>query len=90
MPLVDVKKAVELARSYLSEVLQVPSAQVLLEEVELSDDQQFWLITLSYPAPARSPIDVALGQAGRAYKIVKIEADTGKFVSIKIRTLASV
>ena len=87
---IDVKKAVQLAREYLSEVLQVPISELLLEEVELSGDQQFWSITLSYPAPSRSPIEVALGQGGRAYKIVRLEADTGKFMSIKIRSLVSV
>lgn len=88
MPLLDVKKAVELARGYLSDVLQVPASQLLLEEVEFSEDQQFWLITLSYPEPITSPAQLITGQ-NRAYKIVKLQADTGRLVSIKIRTLAA-
>ncbi len=88
MPVVDVKKAVELARGYLSDVLQVPTAQLLLEEVELSEDQQFWLITLSYPEPITSPAQLIVGQ-NRAYKVVKLHSDTGEFVSVKIRTLAA-
>ena len=87
MPL-DVKKAVELARNYLSDVLQIPAVQILLEEVELPENQQFWLITLSYPEPVTSPAQLITGQT-RAYKIVKLQADTGKLVSIKIRTLAA-
>lgn len=87
MPL-DVKKAVELARASLSDVLQVPASQVLLEEVELSEDQQFWLITLSYSAAEPAPVLLFAGQ-NRAYKIVKLQADTGALVSIKIRTLAA-
>jgi hypothetical protein len=39
MPLLDVKKAVELARGYLSDVLRIPTQQLLLEEVELSEDR---------------------------------------------------
>jgi len=41
--LTGVKRAVELARGYLSDALQIPQAELLLEEVELSEDQQFWL-----------------------------------------------
>ncbi len=85
---VDVKKAVELARGYLSAILPVPASEVLLEEVELSDDQQFWLVTFSYPAPEGSSFQVMLG-GNRAYKVVKLHADTGVFVSVKIRTLAA-
>lgn len=88
MPLLDVKKAVELARGYLSDVLRIPSQELLLEEVELSEDQEFWLITFSYPAPEGSSLQVMLG-GSRAYKIVKLHADTGEFVSVKIRTLAA-
>ena len=87
MPL-EVKKAVELARGYLADVLQVSLSQLLLEEVELSEDQQFWLTTFSYPADEGSPFQVMLG-GNRAYKVVKLQADTGKFVSMKIRSLAA-
>jgi len=86
--IVGVKKAVELARGYLSEMLQIPLEQLLLEEVELSEDQQFWLITFSYPAPEGSSFKVMLG-GNRAYKVVKLHADTGDFVSVKIRTLVA-
>jgi hypothetical protein len=84
----DVKKAVELVRGCLSDVLQIPAQQLLLEEVELSENQQFWLITLSYPGPAPSPAEFFISQ-NRAYKVVKLQADTGQMVSIKIRTLAA-
>ena len=88
MPLLSVKDAVGKARNYLSEVLQVPLSQVLLEEVELSEDQQFWLIAFSYPAPEGSSLQLLLG-GNRAYKVVKLHADTGEFVSVKIRTLVA-
>ncbi len=81
--LVDVKKAVSQARDYLAEVMQLSPDRVLLEEVELSEDDRFWLVTLSYPPPQGSSIADALG--GRLYKVVKIDAGTGEFESIKIR-----
>jgi hypothetical protein len=87
MPL-DVKKAVELARASLADILLVPVSKLLLEEVELTDDHQFWLITFSYPSPPDSAIQTMLGSI-RAYKVVKLHAETGEFISIKIRSLAA-
>lgn len=100
MPLLDVKKAVELARGYLidvivEEVLPPGPGHIRLEEVELSDGEEFWLITLSYPDtiidrgsdPAFETVRVFTGRENRLYKIVKLRADTGEMVSIKIRHL---
>ncbi|MGA3318576.1 MAG: hypothetical protein ABSC64_19335 [Candidatus Korobacteraceae bacterium] len=88
MPILDVKKAVELARGYLSDILQVPDYQVLLEEVEFSEDGKFWFITLSYPAPYVSSVQAVLGQHDRAYKVVKLRGSDGAFVAVKMRSLA--
>lgn len=88
MPL-EVKKAVQLAKEYLSDIMTVPASEVLLEEVELSSDGRFWLITLSYPAPAPMPIQVLTGRGNREYRVVKLLAESGQFESIKIRSLAS-
>ncbi len=87
MPL-DVKKAVELARESLADILQVPTGKLLLEEVELTEDQQFWLITFSYLGPPDTAMQTVFGSL-RSYKVVKLNAETGAFVSIKIRTLAA-
>ena len=86
---IDVKKAVELAKGYLSDVLEVPVHLMLLEEVELSEDQQSWLITLSFPDPSPSPNPLVAALREREYKVVRLQADTGKLVSIKIRRLAA-
>ncbi|MFZ0312077.1 MAG: hypothetical protein WAL85_05160 [Candidatus Korobacteraceae bacterium] len=85
---IEVKEAVEVARGFLSGIMGVAPSQLLLEEVELSDDQQFWMITFSYPAPENTSLQSMLG-GGRSYKIVKLHADTGEFMSVKIRTLAA-
>jgi hypothetical protein len=86
---IDVKKAVGLARQYLSDIMQVQASEVLLEEVELSADGRYWLVTLSYPAPAPTPILVLTGRGDRNFRVVKLLAETGDFESIKIRSLAS-
>jgi hypothetical protein len=87
---IDVKRAVELARHYLSDIIQVPTSDTLLEEVERSSDGRSWLITLSYPLRFRSPVEAIVARSDRDYKVVKLLADTGDFESIKIRDLARV
>ena len=99
----DVQKAVELARQYLIDVIvqdvlpPIPGA-IRLEEVEISENDEFWLITLSYPDsmiedsdlhPESQALRVLTGRENRVYKVVKLNADTGKLVSIKIRSLAA-
>jgi hypothetical protein len=79
----DVKTAVELAGKYLSDLLQIPVQNMLLEEVERSGS--YWRITLSYPDPSPS-FRTLVG--GRTYKIVELDAETGEFVAIKIRNVA--
>lgn len=80
---VTVKKAVELAGQYLSDLLQVPVSDLLLEEVERSGP--FWKVTLSYPD--RSPSFRTL-VGGRTYKVVEVDAESGEFVAVKIRDVA--
>jgi hypothetical protein len=93
MMAIEVRKAVGLARQYLQEVLglQISSTDILLEEVELSEDGKFWLITLSYPGPPPSSIGdlLARNMGNRTYKVVRLRSDTGEFVSVKIRTLVA-
>jgi len=90
MPL-DLKRAVELAQHYLSDITKIPTAEMLLEELERSSDGRYWLITLSYPSPFPSPLAAALsGHGDRDYKVVKLLAETGDFESMKIRELTRV
>lgn len=82
--MLDVKEAAQRASEYYAALYsQEAAANVRLEEVELSDDDQYWLITLSYPRPG---LEALFGDNGkREYKQFKIEASTGKVLSMKIR-----
>lgn len=85
--MIDVKQAAQLAANFIvglysHEVI----SDVLLEEVELSEDSKYWLITLSFSAPANS-VGELLGIRGRRYKIVKVDTETGEVLSMKIREL---
>ena len=82
--MLDVKEAAQRASEYFAALFpQDLASKARLEEVELSDDGQYWLITLGYP------IDTAgllFGTAKpREYKQFKIEAATGQVVSMRIR-----
>ena len=58
-------------------------SNIQLEEVELTDDGKYWLITLSYPVP--SEIAALNFNFKRKYKVFTIDRQTGDVKSMKIR-----
>jgi hypothetical protein len=83
--MIDARKAAQIAQQYLRSVYpdkQFPNLQ--LEEVELTDDRKFWMITLSYVPPDAMVLVYPLP---REYKIFKIRAEDGEVVSMKIRQI---
>jgi hypothetical protein len=79
--MLDVKEAAQRASDYFA-VLYADQgvSKVQLEEVELTDDGQYWLITLSFPITPSLSLP-----AKRKYKVFKIHATTGEVKSMKIR-----
>ncbi len=75
--MIDVKKAVSLARDYFNELSGL-SLGVELEEVELDEEAKEWIITFSYQMDAFPP--------QRAYKYVILNAMTGEFKALKFRS----
>ena len=72
---VQVKEAVQKAKTYLPEVFESAQGKdVRLEGVELTDDARFWTVTFSYSEPSG-----LLGSIGRDYKTVKLRAEDGEF-----------
>ena len=61
-----------------------------VEEVELSEDEKFWSITLGFNRPA-DRVEDPLGEVldapryRREYKIFKVDAETFQIKSMKIR-----
>ena len=96
--MIEVKQAVEIAARYMAELLK--GSDVTLEEVELSDDDRFWYITLSALIPTQaqpsgrlgintSPAAELFGPANqRVYKVLAVNAETGSVRSMKIRQTA--
>lgn len=85
--MIDVKQAAQSASNFIAGLYSNETiSDVMLEEVELSEDEMYWLITLSFPSPSSSSHPI-FGGGGRRYKIFKVDADTGEVLSMKIREL---
>jgi hypothetical protein len=81
---IDSKSAVQQATSYFRDLF--PTAQDLrLEEVELSTDGKFWLVTFSFAKPELNVFGAFVSNPARDYKVVKIEAETGIPQGVKMR-----
>jgi hypothetical protein len=90
--MIDVKTAV---RSAIGQVTELFGADQLtdlrLEEVERSEDDRYWLVTVGF-YPRRqsdemlSPMLRRASLADRVYKRLKIDAASGEVASMTIRT----
>jgi hypothetical protein len=87
--MIGVKEAVKIAMSYLATLYEDKDLRdVLLEEVRLSDDDQYWLVTLGFSRPVpTNPYLEAMGAESlkREYKVFEISAETGEVRSMQIR-----
>ncbi|TCN65411.1 hypothetical protein [Acetobacteroides hydrogenigenes] len=81
-----INEVTKIALNYLNSFYD--TSKPVLEEIEISDDNKYWYITLSYESD-----DVPVNQfqliptKSRKYKIFKIEAETGEVRSMKIRDI---
>ena len=86
--MIDVKEAVSHAMQAFSNLAgQTRAAQALLEEVEMVRDNgaACWAVTISVPpGPGPSLASLAASFGNRDYKVLKIDAESGAFVSMKI------
>jgi hypothetical protein len=94
MPIVDAKQAIELARQHLKEFF--PEAEMeRLEELEQTESDSSWRITLSYLVPnpqqgllASSPRMAAVlapETMRREYKVFEIHPQDGSLVAMRMR-----
>ena len=81
--MIDVSHAVSTAKNYLESVFASEGYRnIRLEEVVLSDDDRFWLITFGLD---RS--DLGGTRWLKDYKIVKVDAESGQARGIQIREM---
>ncbi len=85
--MIDVKKAAQISADYMKGFFP-ESDSIRLEEVEITDDKKFWIITLSYSQDDIDQNSPFLGIKGgkiKKYKIFKIKSESGEVLSMKIR-----
>jgi hypothetical protein len=84
--MIDVKQAVGIAFDNFRELYSDDNLpQVLLEEVNLNDDDNLWLVTIGFARPQTGFGAIAQATQTRAYKTFKIDAETGDFRGISMR-----
>ena len=86
---IDARAAANAAAAYFKELY--PSVRAFsLEEVELSEDGNLWLITLSFEIPPTQSLSNVINpfQPPRTkFKVFKVDAKTGRVIAMKIRKL---
>lgn len=99
MPTIDLKTAVSAATNYLESLQDIVGnlGGLRLEEVELSEDKKYWLITLGFDVStkSRNPLGINFTPEGslmretnlltREYKLFKVNSETGEVEAMKIR-----
>ena len=95
---IDVKEAVRKVVAYFLKLYPKLGigTNLMLEEVEESEDGAYWLITLGYDIQHERLVSPLAGnlrhilahpQVDRHYKVFKVDAKTGRIVWMKIRSL---
>ncbi len=99
METIDARDAVKSAADYLNHIKDLMGEKInnlRLEELELSENQQLWVVTLGYDVPyTPSGIESLMMTSGisgqksskREYKIFNVDAQTGAVQSMKIRSI---
>lgn len=92
--MIDVKEAVNEAVQSTSRFYEGHELKdLLLEEVEMSEDGKYWLITIGFDMPhsnqSKNVLMIVLNEHKyiRKYKIFKIDSKSGKVLSMKIREI---
>ena len=86
---IDARLAANSAAAYFKELYSNVTA-FSLEEVELAEDGNHWLITLSFDVPVTrgsSNLVLPFQPPRTKFKVFKVDAKTGKVVAMKIRKL---
>ena len=86
---VDIKSAVRSALEFVREMYEGDDdlKTLALEEVELSDDQAHWLVTIGLGGEARASTYSVVAGAGtpRQFKCLAVHAESGHVISMKAR-----
>lgn len=88
--MITVNHAIVNATSFAHEMYPITQWFTQLEEVELSNDEKYWYITLSLQSIDTKGVvtfNPFATKQSKEYKIFKVDANSGNVISMKIRTL---
>jgi hypothetical protein len=83
----DAKEATKKAAEYLHDIKHIGLDNISIEEIEMTEDKKYWLITLGYVQYTRISIFGPTPIEKKIYKIFKVDANTGEIISMKIRSV---
>lgn len=93
--ILNVKEAAQIAVEAAQQIFEGQQLlDLALEEVELTDDERYWMITLGFSVETKAPVGTNIfgtpvsSDYSRKYKLFKIDAQNGAVQSMKIRELA--
>lgn len=83
--MINIKEASQKAIEHINSLYPNRNlGDILLEEAELSDDGQFWIITVSFQKPAvTGGVGESVFTGNRSYKIFNLLAENGEVRSMK-------
>jgi hypothetical protein len=87
--MIDAKRAILIAKAKAAEVLDETLTNVEEIERESYKGREAWSITLSFPPSVALPGHLAELAELRQYKRFLIDVETGDFLAVKIREVAS-
>jgi hypothetical protein len=95
---IDVREAARIARDYIQHAFADEGISAIqLEEVELSDDEKYWYVTIGFDTKRKvledyyedllNEVRHKVPKYVRDYKAVIVRASDGKVESVKIREI---
>jgi len=90
--MINVKEAAKISREYIQELYREDKIHDLsLEEVEISEDEKSWLVTIGFTKQMSQPLNPMEAMTGpkyaRFYKELKIDAEKGQVRSMRNKKL---
>jgi len=90
---IDVLRATHIALNYFRRIYKASFLRIRIEEIELTKDEKYWLLTIGYDIPGTSGVSFAETLTGmkpmplREYKEFKLDAITGEVMYMRIRKI---
>lgn len=84
--MVDVNAAVRACRAFFTGIdLGIRLDSLEVDEVELTEDGRYWMITLGFTREPKGPLPLLARPSDREYRVFKVSNNEGQVISMRIR-----